>query len=102
MFVGGPLWALIATMLIAGAALPLVIVPITGLVVAGAPAGSAGTAGGLFSASRQLGGAFGVAALGAVLASVGGADGAAWAMMAAAVVAAIALLGMVVRPHRVR
>jgi len=56
----------------------------------------------LFSASRQLGGAFGVAALGAVLASVGGADGAGWAMMGAAVVAGMALLGMVVRPHRTR
>lgn len=89
-------------MLIAGTALPLVIVPMTGLIVAGAPAGYAGTAGGLFSASRQLGGAFGVAALGAVLASVGGTDGAGWAMMDAAVVAVMALLGMVVRPHRTR
>lgn len=89
-------------MLIAGTALPLVIVPMTGLIVAGAPAGSAGTAGGLFSASRQLGGAFGVAALGAVLASVGGTDGAGWAMMGAASVAVMALLGMVVRPHRTR
>ncbi len=42
MFVGGPLWALIVTMLVAGTALPLVIVPMTGLIVAGAPAGFRG------------------------------------------------------------
>ena len=86
-FVDASLWVLICAMLLAGMALPMVIVPMTGLVVSGAPAGAAGVSGGLFSASRQLGGAFGVAALGSVLASVGGADGAAWAMLAAAVIA---------------
>ncbi|UEA58136.1 MFS transporter [Gordonia otitidis] len=99
-FVDASLWVLICAMLLAGMALPMVIVPMTGLVVSGAPAGAAGASGGLFSASRQLGGAFGVAALGAVLASVGGADGAVWAMLAAAVIAGIALVAMTCRPHR--
>ena len=99
-FVDASLWVLICAMLLAGMALPMVIVPMTGLVVSGAPAGAAGVSGGLFSASRQLGGAFGVAALGAVLASVGGADGAAWAMLAATVIAGIALVAMTCRPHR--
>ncbi|WP_188586717.1 MFS transporter [Gordonia jinhuaensis] len=100
MYLNAPLWVLIAAMVVAGAALPSVIVPMTGLVVSHAPAGSQSTAGGLFSAARQLGGAFGVAALGAILAVVGGQTGYPVAMTAVAAVAAVALIGMVVAPHR--
>ncbi|WP_037366194.1 MFS transporter [Nakamurella lactea] len=86
-----PLWLLLVGLLIAGPGLPLTLVPLTSQVVGGAPNGAGGVAGGLFNASRQLGGALGVAALGSFVRAWGPADGTGWALLAAAAVAAVIL-----------
>ncbi|MFT4262311.1 MAG: MFS transporter, partial [Nocardioides sp.] len=64
---GAALPVTMLALLIAAPGLPLTIIPITMMTVAGAPAGYAGVAGGLFNAARQIGGAVGVGALGGVL-----------------------------------
>ncbi|MEV4759807.1 MFS transporter [Micromonospora sp. NPDC049559] len=70
-------------------------------VVAAAPAGTAGTAGGLLNAVRQVGAALGVAVMGAPVAILGPGRGAGYAfLLATALCAAVALLTARRRPAR--
>jgi EmrB/QacA subfamily drug resistance transporter len=64
--------ALIAPMAIMGAGLALAIPAVTRSVTSTVPAADIGAASGAFTTMRQLGGAFGVAILGAVFAATGG------------------------------
>ena len=64
--------ALIAPMTVVGAGLALAIPAVTRSVTSNVPPADIGTASGAFSTMRQLGGAFGVAVLGAVFAATGG------------------------------
>jgi DHA2 family methylenomycin A resistance protein-like MFS transporter len=91
----GPLWLLAMGLLVAGPGLPLSLVPLTSQVVGGAPAGAGGVAGGLFNASRQIGGAIGVAGLGIFVRVLGPGRGAGWALLAAGVVAFALVLAVV-------
>ena len=61
-------WALALLMLLVGLAGPLVIPPVTAVLLNSVPDHQAGTASGLFNTSRQLGGALAVAGFGALLA----------------------------------
>ncbi len=63
---------LIAPMTVVGAGLALVMPAVTRSVTSTVPPGDIGTASGAFATMRQLGGAFGVAVLGAVFAAAGG------------------------------
>ncbi len=62
---------LVAPMTIIGAGLGLAIPALTRAVTSGVPTADIGTASGAFSTMRQLGGAFGVAVIGAAFASTG-------------------------------
>ncbi len=95
-----PLVVVMVGLLCAGPGLPLTLVPLTSQVVGGAPPGTAGVAGGLFNAARQLGGALGVAVLGAFVHRWSAGTGAGWALIVAGA-AAVVLWG-VVRPLRHR
>jgi len=64
-----PVWALAALMVLVGLAGPLVMPPVTAVLLNSLPAHRAGTASGVFNTSRQLGGALAVAAFGALLAN---------------------------------
>jgi EmrB/QacA subfamily drug resistance transporter len=59
-------WALAPGLLVAGAGLGLLVVPLVAVVLAAVPAGTAGGASGIFSTAQQLGGALGVAVIGGV------------------------------------
>ena len=61
-----------ALMVLVGLAGPLVMPPVTALLLNGVPAHRAGTASGVFNTSRQLGGALAVAVFGALLAAPAG------------------------------
>jgi EmrB/QacA subfamily drug resistance transporter len=62
---GSP-WPVVPGLVVAGAGLSLLVIPLVNVVLAAAPAEAAGSASGLFSTSQQLGGAIGVAVLGTV------------------------------------
>src|SRR5947209_6486768 len=62
-----PVWALAALMVAVGLAGPLVIPPITAVLLNSVPDHQAGTASGVFNTSRQLGGALAIAVFGALL-----------------------------------
>jgi hypothetical protein len=64
--VGGRPWPIVPGLVVAGAGLALLVVPLVNVVLAAVPAQVAGGASGLFSTAQQLGGALGVAALGTV------------------------------------
>jgi MFS transporter, DHA2 family, methylenomycin A resistance protein len=66
-----PVWVLAVLMVFAGLAGPLVMPPVTAVLLNGVPAHRAGTASGLFNTSRQIGGALAVAVFGALLADQG-------------------------------
>ncbi|MFC0526221.1 MFS transporter [Phytohabitans kaempferiae] len=66
-----PYWLLLAGLLVLGAGLGLLSVPISDTAVAGPPPELAGTASGLFKMSSMLGGAIGVALFAAVAKSTG-------------------------------
>lgn len=66
-----PVWLLAALMVLAGLGGPLVMPPVTGVLLNSVPGHRAGTASGLFNTSRQAGGALAVAVFGALLAHQG-------------------------------
>ena len=61
---GGSPWPVVPGLVVAGAGLSLLVIPLVNVVLAAAPAEAAGSASGLFSTAQQLGGAIGVAVLG--------------------------------------
>jgi EmrB/QacA subfamily drug resistance transporter len=64
--VDGSPWPVVPGLVVAGAGLSLLVIPLVNVVLAAAPAEAAGGASGLFSTTQQLGGAIGVAVLGTV------------------------------------
>jgi len=62
---GNP-WPAVPGLVVAGAGLSLLVIPLVNVVLAAAPASAAGAASGLFSTAQQLGGAVGVAVAGTV------------------------------------
>jgi EmrB/QacA subfamily drug resistance transporter len=70
---GGSPWPIVPGLIVAGAGLALLVVPLVNVVLAAVPVEVAGGASGLFSTAQQLGGALGVALLGTVF--FGYADG---------------------------
>ena len=64
--VNGSPWPVVPGLVVAGAGLALLVVPLVNVVLAAVPAEIAGGASGLFSTAQQLGGALGVALLGTV------------------------------------
>src|SRR5215472_7018773 len=71
--VNGSPWPVVPGLVVAGAGLSLLVIPLVSVVLAAVPAEAAGGASGLFSTAQQLGGAIGVALLGTVF--FGYADG---------------------------
>jgi EmrB/QacA subfamily drug resistance transporter len=59
-------WLLTPGLLVAGAGLGLLVVPLVNVVLAAVPAGTSGGTSGVFSTAQQLGGALGIAAIGSV------------------------------------
>jgi MFS family permease len=57
---------LVPGLVVAGAGLALLVIPLVNVVLAAAPAKAAGSASGLFSTARQIGGAIGIAVAGTV------------------------------------
>ena len=64
--VNGSPWPVVPGLVVAGAGLALLIIPLVNVVLAAVPVEVAGGAAGLFSTGQQLGGALGVALLGTV------------------------------------
>jgi DHA2 family methylenomycin A resistance protein-like MFS transporter len=67
-----PVWALAALMILVGLAGPLVMPPVTAVLLDGVPGHQTGRASGVFNTSRQVGGALSVAVFGALLAGPAG------------------------------
>lgn len=67
-----PVWGLALLMVLAGLGGPLVMPPMTAVLLDSVPAHRAGTASGIFNTSRQAGGALAVAVFGSLLASRAG------------------------------
>jgi EmrB/QacA subfamily drug resistance transporter len=63
---GGDPWPIVPGLVVAGAGLALLVIPLVNVVLAGVPVAAAGGASGLFSTAQQLGGAIGVAVVGTV------------------------------------
>ena len=59
-------WPLVPGLVVAGAGLALLVIPLVNVVLAAVPAEAAGGASGLFSTAQQVGGAVGIAAVGTV------------------------------------
>ena len=68
---GAPVWLLAALMVLAGLGGPLVMPPVTGVLLNSVPADRAGAVSGVFNTSRQAGGALAVAVFGSLLAHQG-------------------------------
>jgi MFS transporter, DHA2 family, methylenomycin A resistance protein len=64
-----PVWALAGLMVLVGLGGPLVMPPVTGVLLNTVPPRRAGVASGVFNTSRQIGGALAVAVFGALLAN---------------------------------
>jgi EmrB/QacA subfamily drug resistance transporter len=62
---GNP-WPVVPGLVLAGAGLSLLVIPLANVVLAAVPSQTAGGASGLFSTAQQLGGALGVAVLGTI------------------------------------
>ena len=67
-YVGGGTspWPLVPGLVVAGAGLALLVIPLVNVVLAAVPAEAAGGASGVFSTAQQLGGAIGVAVAGTI------------------------------------
>jgi len=63
---GSDPWPVVPRLVVAGAGLSLMIIPLVSVVLAAVPQEIAGGAGGIFSTAQQLGGALGVALVGTV------------------------------------
>jgi len=63
---GGSPWPVVPGLVVAGAGLALLVIPLVNVVLAAVPVEAAGGASGLFSTAQQLGGAVGVALAGTV------------------------------------
>ena len=63
---GSDPWPVVPGLVVAGAGLSLMIIPLVNVVLAAVPREAAGGAGGIFSTAQQLGGALGVAVVGTV------------------------------------
>jgi MFS family permease len=83
----GP-WPLVPGLVIAGAGLGLLVVPLVNVVLAAVPASDAGGASGVFSTAQQLGGALGVALIGTIFFDRSGGAPSLGAFQAAAIAAA--------------
>jgi DHA2 family methylenomycin A resistance protein-like MFS transporter len=66
-----PVWLLAALMVLAGLGGPLVMPPVTGVLLNSVPGHRAGTASGVFNTGRQVGGALAGAVFGTLLAHQG-------------------------------
>jgi EmrB/QacA subfamily drug resistance transporter len=64
--VNGSPWPVVPGLVVAGAGLSLLVIPLVSVVLAAVPVEAAGGASGLFSTAQQLGGAIGVALIGTV------------------------------------
>jgi EmrB/QacA subfamily drug resistance transporter len=64
--VGSNPWPIVPGLVMAGAGLSLLVIPLVNVVLAAVPSEAAGGAGGQFSTAQQLGGALGVAVIGTV------------------------------------
>lgn len=64
--VNGSPWPIVPGLVVAGAGLALLVIPLVNVVLAAVPVEAAGGASGLFSTAQQLGGALGVALIGTV------------------------------------
>ena len=64
--VNGSPWPVVPGLVVAGAGLALLVIPLVNVVLAAVPVEVAGSASGLFSTAQQLGGALGVALFGTV------------------------------------
>ncbi len=95
-----PVWVLAALMVLVGLAGPLVMPPVTAVLLNGVPGQWAGTASGVFNTSRQVGGALAVAVFGALLAQPGGflAGLRTSLLLAAGVALAAAVSGLLLKP----
>jgi EmrB/QacA subfamily drug resistance transporter len=87
-----PIWALAALMVPVGLAGPLVIPPVTAVLLNSVPDHQAGTASGVFNTSRQVGGALAVAVFGALLGHGSFIHGLRTSLLVAAVLAVAAAL----------
>jgi MFS family permease len=85
----GP-WPLVPGLVVAGAGLGLLVVPLVNVVLAAVPASDSGGASGVFSTAQQLGGALGVAIIGTVFFDHSGGLPTLGAFQAAGIVAAAA------------
>jgi MFS family permease len=96
-----PVWALAGLMALVGLAGPLVMPPVTAVLLNSVPSHRAGTASGVFNTSRQVGGALSIAIFGALLAQPGGfLPGLRTSLLLAAGVAlAAAATSLVLRPR---
>ena len=65
------MWLLATLMVLVGLGGPLVMPPVTGVLLSSVPSHLAGTASGVFNTSRQVGGALAVAVFGAFIAESG-------------------------------
>ena len=63
---GSDPWSIVRSLVVAGAGLSLLIIPLANVVLAAVPAGAAGGASGVFNTAQQFGGAVGIAVIGTV------------------------------------
>jgi MFS family permease len=84
-------WSILPGLLVLGAGLSLIVVPLVSVVMSTVPPAVAGSASGIWSTTQQFGGALGVAVLGAVFFTRVAADGYTSAFTAGAVIVAVIL-----------
>jgi sugar phosphate permease len=97
-----PVWLLALLMVLVGTGGPLVMPPLTGMLLNAVPTHRAGVASGVFNTSRQVGGALAVAVFGALLAGPAGflAGAQTGLLIAAAAALAAAAAALLLRSDR--